>query len=309
MVTFTRLAARGVALAALTIAAAGSADAQQPAESPPPPRIAWTPGPANVDVGSSIAEVRLPEALAFAGASDARKLLEAMGNPTDGSEMGLIVPKADDQGWFIIFEWNAVGYVKDDEKDKIDADALLASIREGTERANAERKKRGMAALHVVGWSEPPRFDDRTKNLTWAILGRNEEGHESVNYNVRVLGREGVMSVTLVDDPQNLAKAKPAVDEVLAAFTYKTGKRYAEWVPGDKVAEYGLTALVAAGAGAAAVKLGFFAFLAKLFAKGGKVVVAALAGLVALGAKFWNALRGRASARPAPRPGSPEGGV
>jgi hypothetical protein len=60
---------------------------------------------------------------------------------------------------------------------------------------------------------------------------------------------------------------------------------------------------------AAAVKLGFFAFLAKLFAKGGKIVVAVLAGLAALGAKFWNALRGKAGARAAPRPGSPEGGV
>jgi uncharacterized membrane-anchored protein len=220
-----------------------------------------------------------------------------MGNPTDGSEMGIIVPKADDEDWFIIFEWRPVGYVKDDDKDKIDADELLASIREGTEEANKERAKRGMTALHVVGWSEPPRFDDRTKNLTWAILGRGDDGHESVNYNVRVLGREGVMSVTLVDDPKNLARAKPAVDQVIGAFTYKQGKRYAEWVPGDKVAEYGLAALVTAGAGAAAVKLGFFGFLAKFFAKAGKLVVVALAGLGGLLAKFWNALRGRASAR------------
>jgi uncharacterized membrane-anchored protein len=115
------------------------------------------------------------------------------------------------------------------------------------------------------------------------------------------------MSVTLVDDPKNLARAKPAVDEVLAAFSYKSGKRYAEWVPGDKVSEYGLTALVAAGAGAAAVKLGFLGFLAKLFAKAGKLVVVVLAGLGALGVKFWNALRGKASARPAPRPGPDAG--
>ncbi len=304
MATWTKVAARAVALAALVVGP-GALAAEQAAEPPAPPKIEWTPGPAKVDVGAK-AEVELPETLAFTGAADARKLLEAMGNPTDGSEMGIIVPKADDQEWFIIFEWQAVGYVKDEEKDKIDADALLKSIREGTEASNAERTKRGMPALHVVGWAEPPRFDDRTKNLTWAILGRNEEGHESVNYNVRVLGREGVMSVTLVDEPKNLAKAKPAVEEVIGAFTYKSGSRYAEWVPGDKVAEYGLTALVAAGAGAAAVKLGFFGVLMKLFAKGGKLVVAALAGLGALAVKVWNAARGKASARPAPRPGSPD---
>lgn len=301
MPTWRKLA---VALAALAVVPGLAAAQQQPP--PEPPKVAWTSGPATVELGQRLAEVQLPESLAFAGAADSRKLLEAMGNPTDGSEMGLIIPKADDEGWFIVFEWRPIGYVKDEDKDQIDADALLKSIREGTEAANEERTKRGMPALHVVGWSEPPRYDDRTKNLTWAILGRNADGHESVNYNVRVLGREGVMSVTLVDEPRNLAKAKPAVEQVISAFTYVQGKRYAEWVPGDKVAEYGLTALVAAGAGAAAAKLGFFGLLAKLFAKGGKLVVLALAGVGAAIMKFWNALRGKASARPAPRPGNPD---
>jgi uncharacterized membrane-anchored protein len=280
MPTWTKVAARAIALAALLFDA-GAATAQQPPQAPPPPEIEWTPGPAKVDVGESLAEVQLPESLAFTGAADARELLEAMGNPTDGSELAIVVPKAEDQDWFIIFEWHAIGYVKDEEKDEIDADAILASIREGTEEANEERAKRGLPALHVVGWAQPPAFDDRTKNLTWATIGRNDEGGESVNYNVRVLGREGVMSVTLVDDPKNLARAKPAVDEVLAAFSYKSGKRYAEWVPGDKVSEYG--------------------------AKAGKLVVVVLAGLGALGVKFWNALRGKASARPAPRPGPDAG--
>ena len=93
------------------------------------------------------------------------------------------------------------------------------------------------------------------------------------------------------------------MEAVIGAFTYKLGKRYAEWVPGDKVAEYGLTALVAAGAGAAAVKLGFFAVLGKFFAKSAKLVIIALAGLGGIAAKFWNALRGKASARPERPPG------
>lgn len=292
-VSFRALA---LAVVAALAARAGAAEAPPPAEE----RIAWISGPAKVDLGSALAEVQLPETLAFAGAADARRLLEAMGNISDGSEMGLIVPKAKDQDWFIVFEWNALGYVKDDEKDKIDAQALLESITEGTEKANEERKKHGNPALHVVGWVEPPRYDPVTHNLTWATLARNEAGHESVNYNVRVLGRQGVTSVTLVDEPKNLPAAKPAVDAVIAAFSYKPGKRYAEWVPGDKVAQYGLTALVAAGAGAAAAKLGLFAFLGKLLAKGGKLVIVALAGVGGLVAKFWNALRGKASARPSP---------
>lgn len=270
------------------------------ADAPPPEdvQVEWVKGPAQVDVGERLAEIKLPDGLAFAGAADARRLLEQMGNLTDGSEQGLIVPRAQDEDWFIVLEWNPIGFVKDDEKDSIDAPALLKSISEATEESNAERKKRGRPGLHVVGWAEPPRYDPVTHNLTWALLGRNDEGGESINYNVRVLGRSGVMSVTLVDSPRNLARAKPAVDSVISGFGYKQGKRYAEWVPGDKVAEYGLTALVAAGAGAAAVKLGLLGVLAKLFAKAGKLVLVALAGVGALGVKLWNALRGKASARP-----------
>jgi uncharacterized membrane-anchored protein len=101
---------------------------------------------------------------------------------------------------------------------------------------------------------------------------------------VRLLGREGFMSVTLVDEPGKLARSKPEVVKLLSGFEYKQGKRYSEWVPGDKVAQYGLAALVAGGAGAAAAKLGLFAVLGKLLAKGGKAIVALLAAL-ALGAK------------------------
>jgi uncharacterized membrane-anchored protein len=296
---------RTVTLLAALLGAVPAAAADAPAApaQPPPQEVKWTPGPARVDVGESLAEVKLPETVAFADGNDTRKLLEAMGNITHGSEQGIIAPKADGEDWFIVFDWHPVGYVKDEEKDQIDADALFKSISENTERSNEERKKRGMPALHVVRWADPPRYDATTHNLTWALVGRNDGGKESVNYNVRVLGREGVMSVTLVDEPQNLAKTKPQVDAVLAAFSYKLGKRYAEWVPGDKVAEYGLTALVAAGAGAAAVKLGLFAMLGKFLAKSAKLVVVGLAALGGMFAKFWNALRGKASARPARPPG------
>ena len=262
-------------------------------------KIDWVEGPKKVSLGT-LAELDLPATAVFAGEKDTQKILKHFGNVVDGSELGFISPKADDESWFIVFEWEDVGYVKDDDKDKIDADALLKSLREGTEEANAERKKAGHPALHVIGWAEAPHYDAKSHNLTWAVLARNDDGHESVNYNVRVLGRSGVMSVTLVEDPDKLAASKPAVEKVLGAFRYKQGNRYAEWVAGDKVAEYGLTALVAAGAGAAAVKLGLFAGLFKLLAKGGKLIVMGLAALGGLVAKFWNALRGKQATRRAP---------
>jgi uncharacterized membrane-anchored protein len=260
------------------------------------PKLNPTHGPAKVKLGS-IAELDLPESTLFFGQKDTRTVLEKMGNITDGSELGLVYPQAEGEDWFVVFEFNESGYIKDAAKEKIDADALLKSIEEGNEQANVERKKRGESALHVTGWAEPPHYDPQTQNLTWATFYQTDDGHKGLNYNVRLLGRTGVMSVTLVDSPDKLAASKPNVDKVLAAYGFARGQRYSEWRSGDKVAQYGLAALVAGGAAAAGAKLGLFAVLGKLLAKAGKAIVFIFVAIAGGLAKFWNALRGKFTAR------------
>ncbi len=226
-----------------------------------------------------MAEVELGENDLFADPETTRQLMEAMGNVVNGREIGLIAPGGEDKHWFVLFEFDPVGYVPDDEKDSIDKGALLKSISEGTERANRVRARRGFAGLHVIGWYEEPYYDEQTNNLTWALEAESDDGSRVINYNVRLLGREGYTSVTLVTDPATLATDKVEIQRIVSGFTYKPGKRYAEFVAGDKVAAYGLTALIAGGAGAAAVKLGLLAKLGKILAKSWKLVLLALAGL------------------------------
>jgi uncharacterized membrane-anchored protein len=165
--------------------------------------------------------------------------------------------------------------VKDDEKGQLDANAILSSLKKGNERGNEERRKRGWATLDLLGWSTPPRYDPVTNNLTWAIRA-SSEGSEVINHSVRLLGRKGVMDADLVLGPAQISSAVPEFDSLLAGFEFSQGNRYAEWVKGDKVAAYGLTALVAGGVGAAAVKSGALGKLWKLLAVG---VLAGLAGL------------------------------
>jgi uncharacterized membrane-anchored protein len=241
----------------------------------------WTRGPASVDLGSDVARIALHEGYVFAGAADTKRLMQEMGNTVDDTEVGMIAPATEGEDWILIFEYDKAGFVKDDDKNAIDKNAILESYQKGTEAANEERKAKGHPGLHVTGWYEEPHYDARTHNLVWALRAKDDGGGEVVNYNVRLLGREGYMSVTLVDEPAKLAVSKPQVERLLSSFEYKRGKTYAEWVPGDKVAEYGLVALVAGGAGAAAAKAGLFAALFKLLAKGGKAIVLLL---VAIGA-------------------------
>lgn len=256
------------------------------------PSVGWVKGPKTVDLGAQ-AQIQIGQAYTFADAADSRKLMEAMGNTVSNDEVGLVMPRAKEQDWFMLFEYQDVGYVKDDDKDAIDKDAILEGIRKGTEEANEIRKSKGIPALHVQGWFEEPHYDPATHNLVWALRARNDDGSEVVNYNVRLLGRHGYMSVTLVDEPAKLAVSRPEIAKVLNGFSYKAGRTYAEFVPGDKVAEYGLVALLAGGAGAAAVKFGLLQFLLKALAKGGKAVVLLVIAALAAVKKVVTSLFGR----------------
>jgi len=267
-------------ICALYLAArpAQAADPEAPKQSSFLDNINWTKGPAKAEL-KSLAEVQVAEGFMFTGAKGTQKLLETMGNPTSGSELGFLAPTS--LVWFVVFEFADVGYVKDDDKDKLDADKLLKSIKEGTEAANKYREKMGAAPLHITGWEIPPRYNEQTHNLEWAIRGESE-GSPVINYNTRLLGRKGVMEVNLVIDPEKLNAAMPAYQAFLTDYSYKQGERYAEYRSGDKLAKYGLAALITGGAAAIAVKTGLFASLILFFKKAAKLVVLAVLAVV-----FW----------------------
>jgi uncharacterized membrane-anchored protein len=273
-----RLASKHLAagLTAAALGILGSPAAGEDAAAPLP----WQRGPGTAPIGSGLAEIDLGEEYVFLDGAGTKRLMELTQNPVSGQEVATVAPVADEDHWFLVFEYDPMGYVSDQEKDSLDADAMLASIREGTDAGNEERRKRGWPTMRIVGWQEKPHYDERSRNLSWAVIGESE-GHRNVNRIVKVLGRGGVMTVTLVADPEELAAAIPRVDALLDGYRYRPGHTYAEYVPGkDKLAAYGLTALVVGGAGAALLKTGL---LAKLW----KPIAAALAALGAGAKRFF----------------------
>jgi len=162
---------------------------------------------------------------------------------------------------------------------------MLKAIKEGNEYANKERAKMGVPPLHVTGWQQPPKYNPETHNLEWAIQGESE-GETIVNYNTRILGRKGVMEASLVVSPDKLAGTMAAYQAVLQNYDFKQGERYAEYRPGDKIAKYGLAALITGGAAVVAVKTGLFAYLLLFAKKLWILIVAAIAGI----ARFFKRL-------------------
>ena len=237
-------------------------------------KLHWVTGPATVPLKGN-ASMQVPEGYVFLNPEDCKRFLELNQNLGNGNEY-MIAP--DDLSWSAYFEYLDEGYVKDDEK--LDPDAILKNLTEGTEAANAERRKRGWDEMHVVGWAIAPNYNKQTKRLEWATTIRNAQG-QGVNFFTKILGRRGHTSIVLVANPDELETAESNLNDVLAGFTYQAGETYADFKPGDRVAEYGLAALVAGGAAAVAAKKGFFGAIAAFFAAAWKVIVAAAVAAVA----------------------------
>jgi uncharacterized membrane-anchored protein len=231
--------------------------------------LGWKVGPSEGKIAGR-ATIVIPAKYRFLDAADTSKFLTLQRNlPTTDSYT--FAP--DNLDWFAIFDFDDTGYIKDDEK--IDADAVLQSLKEGTAGRNEERKRRGYPVLTLDGWFVPPHYDTGTKRLEWATK-LSSEGGVSVNYRIRLLGRAGVMSALLVSDPDSLEKDIRVFKAALNDFSFDSGQKYSEYRPGDKIAEYGLTGLIIGGAAAAAAKTGLF----KVIGKFGVLIFAGAAAMI-----------------------------
>jgi uncharacterized membrane-anchored protein len=255
------------------------AESEQPASAAQPPAaetaylekikaLKWVKGPTTVAVvGDS--KLVIPEGYLFLDQAETSKFLELNQNLSDGSEM-MLAP--DSLRWTAYFSFADEGYVKDNEK--IDAPELLSVMQKNTEASNAERRRRGWSELHLTGWASPPAYNSSTKRLEWATRLQSSDGSD-VNFFTKILGRKGHTTVILVTSPEGLATSRPQLDAALTGYNFNAGSRYSEFVPGDKVAEYGLAALILGGAAAVATKKGFWAIIAGFLATAWKFLIAA----------------------------------
>jgi uncharacterized membrane-anchored protein len=190
------------------------------------------------------ATVNLKDDLIFLNGHDGDQLLQSWGNlPSDLD--GLIMPT--DASWCITFYFDPIGYVKDDEKEDLDASNILKQKREDQEQANEARKQSGLGSLNITGWAVEPAYNPETNNLEWGITLRDDEGYDTINHEVRILGRKGVMNATLLCGPDQFKALRPILASTLQGFEYTSGNKYSEFKEGDKIAEYGLTGLIVGG--------------------------------------------------------------
>ena len=256
------------------------------ADEPQQRALPWLVGPAEAKLGDQ-ALLKLPTGYRFLGAQETQQLLKQMGNFPSGSELGLITATGEGEQWFMVVRYIDAGYVKDDEAANWDADALMTSIKEGTEEDNKTRQAQGFPPLIIRGWEEKPHYDKTANKVVWAISAQERESAVGVNYNTLALGRQGYLSMNMVGALEQLPMLKPHVGLLLSNVEFIEGKRYADFdSTTDKVAAVGLSALIAG----AAIKSGLLAklwgFIIPLVIAGKKLLMLLVIALGGLAAKY-----------------------
>lgn len=250
-------------------------------EAPEGPRLNYQTG--NIVLPNKVATLRLAGNYRYLDAAETEKLLVAWGNEPGNDTQGAIVPNEvdplDTEGWAVILTYMDDGHVDDADATEIDYDDMLKDLKAGTEENNEARTKNGYQAVHLTGWAERPHYDSAAKKLYWA-KELNFEGSKlhTLNYDVRVLGREGVLSMNAVASMKQLEQIRRDMKPLIGVAEFNEGYRYAEFnSKTDRLAEYGLGALIAGGI---AAKLGLFAKLGALLLAFKKIIII---GLIAVG--------------------------
>jgi uncharacterized membrane-anchored protein len=285
-----RLVAAAVALLALALALATPSHAQMTPEQRREElgKIPWVrDGKHKLEESSSTLSLPPDHAAAFAANAVRFETLLGNGDLASRHVEAVVVNRRNEQ---VIFQsFNDEGYITLDDWKDVDAAAMLESIKDNTERENAEKVRDGFSPVHVKGWLQQPTLDRDGNTVRWAIAA-DDGGTPIVNAVALRLGRRGFEKLTWVGDANAHVAQGGELDLMLGSHTFDPGFRYADYVSGDKVAAYGVGALVATMVGAKLAKIGLFAGLLVLLKKFGVFAVVALGGVLA---KFRRALFGR----------------
>lgn len=245
----------------------------------------------DVPIAGADATLHLGKQYYFLSADQAKRvLIEAWHNAPEAATgvLGMVFPAGktfSDDTWAAIITYQGDGYVSDSDAKSTDYDAMLKSVRDSEGDVNEHRKSEGLMPLHLVGWAQPPFYDAAHHSLVWAReIKFGNQTDDTLNYDVRALGRRGVLSMNIVSSMSKLMEVRGAAAELQQVATFDPGSRYTDFQAGvDKKAEYGIAGLIAAGIGvAAAQKFGLLA-IGLLFLK--KAAVFVLAGFA--GAAAW----------------------
>jgi uncharacterized membrane-anchored protein len=251
--------------------------------------LKWQTG--QVTIGTGIIKLNVPAGFKFLDVEQSKYILhDIWGNPPRDDIWGMIFPENGgpwaDSSFAFVLSFEETGYIKDKDADEMDYAAMLKDYQESEKEVNTERLKQGYESIHFVSWAQSPFYDKNKKVLHWAKEIRfGQDPLHTLNYEVRVLGRRGVLSMNAIATMDELGLVKQNIDKVLSIPEFTEGNKYSDFNSNtDKVAEYGIGALVAGGVLA---KTGALGAIGKFFVAAWKFIAIGVVALIAAGKKFF----------------------
>ena len=245
-----------------------------------------------VQIGE-VATLTIPAGFKFLDGRQAASVLHDVWKNPYSPSLGMLLPEDKSpflrDCWAVEITYEEDGHVKDDDAKDIKYDDLLKEMQKSILESYAERIKEGGRAMELTGWAEPPSYDGKAHKLYWAKkLKELGDSVEFLNYNIRILGRKGVLVLNAIGGLDQLAEIKQQTQPILAATNFTSGNTYGEYNSSvDKVAAYGIVGLIAGGVLA---KTGLFAKLGLILLKFIKPI---FVGVAALGASVVRFFKGR----------------
>ncbi|MGJ4752344.1 DUF2167 domain-containing protein [Leptospira kmetyi] len=232
-----------------------------------------------VILGDKLATLNVPSNFKYINGKQSKLVLENVwGNPPSAEPLGMLFlknqsPISDNFTYAISIDYSEEGYIKDDDAKDLDYGDLLDEMKSDMKESNESRKKEGYPSVELVGWASPPFYDEKSKKLHWAKTLKFEGSEaDTLNYNIRILGRKGVIVLNVIADADKLPLVNEELDAIVNSTEFNEGNRYEDFNPGlDTVAAYGIGGLIA---GKVLAKAGFFALLLKFW----KVIALAVIG-------------------------------
>lgn len=252
-----------------------------------------------IDIAGGKVVLTVPETHYFIGKEDARRVIvDAWRNPPNAAEgvEGMIFEKDGNpllDAWGAVVEYRQDGHVDDKDAATINYADLLADMQKGAREESAQREKEGYEAISLVGWAEPPHYDQPAHKIYWAkALQFGGAPMQTLNYDIRVLGRDAVLVISFVSGMDALPAIRTAAPTVLAMPQFTEGWRYEDYKEGvDKKAAYGIAGLIAGGTVVALAKKA--GILGLILAFGKKFIVLIGAGIFALFGAIRRGLGGK----------------
>ncbi|MCC3152816.1 DUF2167 domain-containing protein [Hymenobacter sp. BT770] len=239
----------------------------------------------HVVLPGGIGELTVPQGFRYLDSAQSRRVLVQLWDNPNQESLGMLFPTGkgpmDEMAWAYSIDYDNMGHV-DDDADDIKYDELLEEMQNDTREGNADREKAGYAPIYLLGWASNPYYDKDTHALHWAKSLRFGSSPDTVlNYNVRLLGRKGVLVLNAIGEPSQIGEIKASIPGLLAGTTFTKGQQYLDFDSSiDQVAAYSIGGLVA---GKVLAKVGLFAVVLKFW----KLGLLALAGAWASVKRFF----------------------